>query len=197
MDKILLLFILFSITNMDNSGSLINITEYINGMKIEPQYTKDKIRLAKRITPLMPLEYIAPINRSINTTENLIKIMELKDYLNRDIDSVELTSIPVEDNKERVNKIVKAIKEEVPKSNESNLGSLLEKIINIDKYVKMFEMMSNLMNNQNLSKDTDKLIKMIEPMMKNKEASGNEGNIDIEKIINIMNTLNKAKEKSE
>ena len=182
---------------MDNSGSHINITEYINGMKIEPRYTKDKIRLAKRITPLLPLGYIAPINQSINITENLMKIMELKDYLNRDIDSVELASIPVEDNKERINKIVTIIKEEVPRSKESNLGSLLETIIKIDKSVKMFEMMNNLMNNQNLSKDTDKLIKIIEPMMKNKEAADKEGNIDIEKIINIMNTLNKAKEKSE
>lgn len=182
---------------MDNLGSQINIAEYINGMKIEPQYTKDKIRLAKRITPLLPLGYIAPVNQSINITENLMKIMELKDYLNRDIDSIELASIPVEDNKERINKIVTIIKEEVPKSKESNLGSLLETIIKIDKYVKMFELMNNLMNNQNLSKDTDKLIKMIEPMVKNKEATDKEGNIDIEKIISIMNALNKAKEKSE
>lgn len=194
MDKILLIFILLSVTSKNDSSNHIYITEYINTMKINPQYTKDKIRLAKRIIPLIPSDYIAPINQSINITENLIKILELKDYLNRDLETIQLTSKPVENNRERISEIVTAIQEEVPRDKEIKLGSLLETIIDIDKYLKTLEMMNSLMNS-NLSKDTDKLMKMIGPIMNKKELAGEEGNIDIEKIMNIMNVLIKTKEK--
>ena len=196
MEKILLL-ILLSTSNMNSSRGLFSINEYINSMEIDIQYTEEKIRLAKKITPLMPIEYINPINRSIYITESLVKILELKDYTSRSINPIQATHIPIEDNKERINRIVSVIQKEVPKSNINKIGSILELVTNIDKYKKMFEIINTFTKNQNLSKDTNKLLKMVEPMMKGKEDTDGEGSLDIEKIMNIISVLNKSKEKSD
>ena len=61
----------------------------------------------------------------------------------------------------------------------------------------MFEIINTFTKNQNLSKDTNKLLKMVEPMMKGKEDTDGEGSLDIEKIMNIISVLNKSKEKSD
>lgn len=183
-------------TNKDNSKGLVDINQYINNLQIEPKYTEEKIKLARKIAPLMPSQYIQPINRSIYITENLVKIMELNDYMSNRSSVVQAAHIPIEDNRERISRIVSVIQEEVPKSNMQNIGTVLELITNIDRYKKMFELLNTFMKNQNLTKDADKLVKMVEPMMKGKNSTEGEGSLDIEKIMNIMSLLNKSKEKT-
>ena len=191
MEKILLLLILLSTTNRDNSNKLVGINEYISNIEIDADYTKEKVQLARKIIPYMPVNYIKPINRSIHITESLVKIMELEDYMNRSTRSIQSTPIPIKDNKERLSKIVSIIQKEVPKAKVQNTGTFLELIINIDRYKKMFDLLNSFMENQNLSKDPESLAKIVEPMIKS-DAQG-EGSLDFEKIMNIMSLLNKSK----
>lgn len=195
LEKIILLLILLSTTNNEKSKGLVNINEYINNMEIDPKYTEDKIHLARKLAPLMPAEYINPINRSIYITENLVKIMELKDYMSHETRIVQTAHVPIEDNRERITKIVSVIQEEVPKSNMNNLGSVLELISNIDKYKRMFDLFNTFMKSQSAGKDTANLAKMVGPMMKGKTTAEGEGSLDIEKIMNIISVLNKPKDK--
>lgn len=192
MERILLLFILLSKTNKGGIKGLFNITEYISSMEIDVKYTEEKIHLAKKITPLMPLEYIDPIIRSIYITESLVKIKELKDYTNTNISTIQTVHIPVKDNKERISKIVSIIKEEMPNSNMNHIGTVLELVVNLDKYKKMFELLNTITKNQNLKNDKDKLLNLVEPLMKNKGSSEGEA-LDIERLINIISLLNKPK----
>lgn len=194
--KIILLLILLSRTKKDKSSlKLANFSEYIENIEINPQYTKEKINLAKRLAPYTPLEYMLPINRSIHIVESLIKILELDDFVKRDTVSLQETHIPLEDNRERLSKIANIIQDEMPKSNIHGSSSILESIVSIDKYTKMFELLNIFMKNQNLSKDTDKFAKMIQPMMKGDDQGS--GGLDIEKIMNIMSVLNQSKDKEE
>ena len=195
LEKIILLLILLSTANKEKSKGLVNINEYINNIEIDSQYTEDKIHLARKLAPLMPSEYIEPINRSINITENLIKIMELKDYMDSANSYVYTAHVPIEDNRERMTKILSVLQEEIPKSNSKNLGSLLELIVNIDKYKKMFDLFNVFMKSQNTNKNTDSLAKLVGPMMKDKSSFEGEGSLDIEKIMNIISILNKPKDK--
>lgn len=197
MERILLLLILSSTRNRDKSGGLASVSEYINNMEINPNYTEEKITLARKIAPLMPVEYINPINRSISITESLMRIMELRAYMNTSTTSAQMSPIPIENNKERISKIISVIQEEVPRSNMNNIGPVLELIVNMDKYKRMFDIFNTLMKNQNINKDADKLIKMVEPMMKSNNPAGGDGTLDIEKIMNVMNLLNKNKDKSD
>lgn len=197
LEMIILLLVLLTSTNNEKSKGLVNINEYINNIEIDPKYTEDKIQLARKLAPLMPLEYVSPINRSIFITENLVRIMELKDYMSHQSRTVQTAHIPIEDNRERMTRIVSVIQEEVPKSNTKNLGSILELIVNIDKYKKMFDIFNTVMNSQGGGKDTANLAKMVGPMMKGKATSEGEGSLDIEKIMNIISVLNKPKDKVE
>ncbi len=197
LEKIILLLILLSTSNKENSKGLVNINEYINKMEIDSKYTEDKINLARKLAPLMPLEYTSPINRSILITENLLKIIELKDYMASTNSYVQTSHVPIEDNRERMTRIISVIQEEVPKSNTKHLGSILELIVNIDKYKKMFDLFNVLMKNQNINKNADSLAKMVGPMMKDKSSYEGDGTLDIEKIMNIISILNKPKDKSE
>ncbi|MDR7870676.1 MAG: hypothetical protein RIN55_07465 [Tissierellaceae bacterium] len=200
MEKIILLLILLSGANKDKSkgaGILnININEYIDNMEVNTQYTEEKIRLAKKIVPWMPLEYINPINRSIYITESVVRIMELKEYMDQSVLSVQTAAapIPIEDNRERISKIASVIQEEVPRSNMQTLGSVLELVVNLERYKKMFDLLNTFMKSQSMSKDTDKLVRMVEPMMKGKGSTSGDGSLDIEKLMNIMSILSKTKE---
>lgn len=196
MEKIILLLMLISAANKDNSKGLVDINQYINNLQIDPRYTEEKIKLARKIAPLMPSEYIQPISRSIYITESLVKIMELNDYMSNKTPVMQTAHIPIEDNRERLSRIVSVIQEEIPRSNMQNIGTVLELITNIDRYKKMFELMSVFMKNQSVTKDADKLAKMVEPMMKGKSSTDGEGSLDIEKIMNIMTLLNKSKDKT-
>lgn len=196
MEKIILLLALFTMNNKESSKGLVGITEYINNLQIDPGYTEDKIKLARKIAPLMPVDYIEPINRSIYLTESIVRIMELNDFMTSKSSVIQTAHIPIEDNRERLSKIVSVIQEEVPRSNMKNIGTVLELIANMDKYKKMFELLNVVMKNQNLGKDSNNLAKMVEPMMKSKGSAEGEGSLDIEKIMNIMSLLNKTKEKS-
>lgn len=180
--------------NKERSKGVVGINEYINNLQIDPRYTEEKIMLARKIAPLMPVDYIEPINRSIYLTESIVMIMELIDFMNSKSSVIQTTHIPIEDNRERLSKIVSVIQEEVPKSNMKNMGTILELVANMDRYKKMFELLNVFMKNQDLGKDTDKLAKMVGPMMKGKSSQEGEGSLDIEKIMNIMSLLNKSKE---
>lgn len=197
LEKIILLLILLSTTSKEKSKGLVNINEYINNIEIDPKYTEDKIHLARKLAPLMPQEYINPINRSILITENLVKIVELKDYIESTNRFVHTAHVPIEDNRERMTRIVSVIQEEIPKSNTKNMGSILELIVNIDKYKKMFDLFNTFMKSQSVSKNTENIAKMVGPMMKDKSPSEGEGALDIEKIMNIISILNKPKDKAE
>ena len=200
MERALLLLLLFSATNRDNSTRVMAVNDYINNMEIDTQYTREKIRLAKRIAPLMPKDYIRPMSRSIYITETIVRLMELRDFMA--LKPVEVSVAASEeseeteiDNRERLNRIVSIIQEEMPKSKAQNMGSLLELIVNMDKYRRMFEIFNTLRTNQNMT-TTDNLTKTLEPVVKN-GAKGGDNSMDLEKIINIINILNKTKERPE
>ena len=148
MERILLLTILLSMSKQSNTKGLVAINEYISNLQIDPKYTEEKINLARKIAPLMPPEYFQPISRSIYITESLVRIMELNEFMNKKSLVVEAAHIPVEDNRERLTRIVSVIQEEVPRSNMQNIGTVLEFVTNMDKYKKMFEL---LRRNRNVS----------------------------------------------
>ena len=162
-------------------------------MRINRHYTEEKIRLAKKIAPLMPEEYVYPIQRSIYITENLMRILELQEHLSSRPNLNLESEVTISDNKERLRKIISTVQNEAPESRMGNMGFILDFIVNFDKYQRMLTLLNTLMKNQNLGQDRDKLLKMVEPIMEKESPSG-EASLDIEKIIQIISLLNKTKD---
>lgn len=197
MERILLFLLLSSSRQGDVSRVLTSFNDYISSVEIDVNYTEEKILLAKKIAPLMPAEYIRPMSQSISVAEKFLGIMEFRDYMTTSSISSQVNPVPIKDNRERIRKIISVIQEEGHTSNKGNLGPMLDFIVNMDKYKKMFEIFNSFVGNQNLSKDTDKIIKAMGPMMK-AGASSSEGEpLDIEKIMAMMKLLNKSKEKTD
>ncbi len=69
-------------------------------------------------------------------TETAIKLLELKGYLNQSNSRIQSNIVPIKDNRERFNRIITTIQEEMPKSKTQNMGMVMDLIVNMDEYKK-------------------------------------------------------------
>lgn len=189
---LILLLILQNRQNTKNT-TLHSLNNYIQNIEVDLAYTGQKIDLVKKIAPLMPPEYVNPLNRSLLITESVIKLLELQQYMDESqymINQNEL--IFIEDNKDRIKKIITLVQEEAPKSNMANMGMVLDLIVNMDQYKKMFTTFTTFMNNQDAMKDPQNIIKLMQPFMSDKNDKNNK---DMEQMINIINLLSSPNKK--
>ncbi len=199
MDNKLLAFILFLLLrkNQDNElGGLSSLGNFISGIEIEPRYTLEKIKILKKVGVYFPEDYIPLINKSILFTERLIKVNELVDFMQNDEYQYINESIPVDNNKDRLNKIVNTIQKEVPSPEVTSLGTVMDLIINMDNYKKMFSILSSVMNNQDGLKDPTQLISMVAPILGGDNQKNSDKLKEMNKMMEIMKILNTPKQES-
>jgi len=190
----LLLLYMLSRTK-DENQVLQGFNHYIEGMEIDLEYTEEKIHLLKKITPLIPREYNPTLTKSIMITETAIKLLELKGYLNQSNSRIQSNIVPIKDNRERFNRIITTIQEEMPKSKTQNMGMVMDLIVNMDEYKKMFELLNTFMSNKDSMKDPESMVKLVEPLMKGKNQKGSFNPKEMEQIFNIMKVLNSTEKK--
>lgn len=183
--------------NQNNElAGLDSLGNFLNSMEINPKYTIEKIKIVKNIGPYFPEHYIPLINKSILFTERIMKINELVDFMKSDEYQYIKEPISVDNNKDRLSKIMNTIQKEVPNPEIKNLGTVMDLIINMDKYKKMFSMLSSFMNNQDNLKDPTQLINMFLPMMGNDSQNNSDKLKEMSKMMEIMKVLNSPKQES-
>lgn len=200
MDNKLLIFIFLLILGKNQGNELTglnSLTNFINTMEIDPKYTIEKIKIIKKVGPYFPEHYIPLINKSILFTERIIKINELVDFMKNDEYQYIKEPISVDNNKDRLNKIMNTIQKEVPSPEVTNLGTIMDLVINMDKYKKMFSMLSSFMNNQDNLKDPTQLISMFAPMLGNDNQKNNDKLKEMNKMMEIMKILNSPKQEND
>ncbi len=196
MDNRLLLFILLFIVGKNQGNeftSLQSLGNFINNIEINPKYTLEKIKIVKKIGAYFPEQYIPLINKSILFTERIIKINELVDFMKNDEYEYIKEPISVDNNKDRLNKIINTIQKEVPKQEVNNLGTIIDLIINMDKYKKMLAMLSSVMNNQDTLNDPTQLINMFTSILGNDNQKNNDNLKEIGKMMELMKVINSPK----
>lgn len=197
MDNRLLVFIFLLMIGKSHDGelgSLNTLSSFINNMEFDSRYTSEKIKILKKVGIYFPEHYIPLINKSILFTERLIKVNELVDFMKTDEYQYIKEPIPVDNNKERLNKIVNTIQREVPSPEVNNLGTIMDLIINMDRYKKMFSMLTSVMNSQDGLKDPSQLIGMIAPILGGDNQKNNDKLKEMNKMMDIMKVLNTPKE---
>lgn len=164
--KLLLMLIVLIIEKSkdDKSSSLHSLGNFINTMELDPKYTIEKINIVKKIGPYFPEDYIPLINKSILFTEKFIKIKELVDFMKNDEYQYITEPINVSNHKDRISKIVQTIQKDFPRSDINNMGTVIDLIVNMDKYKTMFTMLQSVMNNQDGLKDSSQLINLVAPL---------------------------------
>lgn len=134
------------------------------------------------------------INKSILFTERLIKVNELVNFMQNDEYQYINESIPVDNNKDRLNKIVNTIQKEAPSPEVTSLGTVMDLIINMDNYKKMFSILSSVMNNQDGLKDPTQLISMVAPILGGDNQKNSDKLKEMNKMMEIMKILNTPKQ---
>lgn len=194
MDVPVLLLLLYLFNNTDNTSaqsSISNINNYLSNLKIDSQYTEEKIHIAKKISPLLPGEYSISFNKSILVAEKVTKTMDLIDFINSDtvpqINSLEL------DPKERLQKIVATVQDEIKSSKIENLGLVLDLIINMDKYKKVLSTFISLMKNKNPLSDGNSIMKIVDTLIENSSEKDKDKFKEMTKMLDILKILDSPK----
>jgi hypothetical protein len=154
-------------------------------------YTNQKIKIMKKIGPYFPEEFIPVLNKALIITEKIIKFYEAIDFIQiKEVKYIE-NPIPIENNKERLSRIINTIQREFPTEEINNIGMIMEIILNTDKYKKMFTVLNSIMSNPDNFNDPTKIYSLIEPFMQNKDEKEKLKNMV--KMLEIMNTLDTPK----
>lgn len=154
-------------------------------------YTNQKIKIMKKIGPYFPEEFIPVLNKALIITEKIIKFYEAIDFIQiKEVKYIE-NPIPIENNKERLSRIINTIQREFPTEEINNIGMIMEIILNTDKYKKMFTVLNSIMSNPDNFNDPTKIYSLIEPFMQNKDEKEKLKNMV--KTLEIMNTLDTPK----
>lgn len=178
-----------------NLDGLEKIKNYLSDLKIDPTYTQEKIKIIKKIGPYLPDKYIGLINKSMLHTERIIKINEVLDFLRENKYQYISETIPTKDTKDRISKIVKTIQNEASNSSTKNMGMVMDLIVNMDKYKKIFSVLNSVVNSENPMEDPDKLMNMVLPLL-GEDEKNREKLKEMSKMMEIMKVLNTPKQEN-
>lgn len=199
-NNMMMLLLLLYMTDRGKTENqmLHNVKNFIQDIEVDLDYTYEKIRAFKKIAPLISKEYNQPFVKSIMITETLAKLFEIKSSFNHNNNMLQVNPIPIEDGKERIIKIINTIQEEIPRSKAKNMGMVMDLIINMEEYKKMFQILNAFMQNKDNMNEPEKMIKLVSQLPRGKGGKGEKGNTspkDMEQIFNIIKVLNSSEKK--
>lgn len=191
MDTRILLLLLYFFNNKTESSSqnsIHTIKNYLLDIEIKKDYTNEKIKIGKKLLPLLPTEYSSTFSRSILITEKILKIVELKEFINSHEETT-IASINLEP-KERLQRMIYTIQDEVKSSNIDEFGMVLDLVLNLDKYKKILSAYTNLNKNKNIMSDSERISMLMEIFMDNNNVKDKEKVNDMLKMLDMIKILN-------
>lgn len=199
MDNKLLIIILFLVTrnNQGNSEFSLNTLEnFISNIEVDNNYTMAKVNMVKKVGAYFPEDYIPTINKSISFTEKFIRLREAMDFI-KENDKIYISEyISVDNNKERISKIISIIQSESPNSELSKTGTVIDLIINMDKYKKMFGVLNSVMNNPDSLNDPTQLLNLATSLLGGDNPENNEKIKEMSKMLEIVKLINSPKKET-
>lgn len=199
LDNNILIFLFLMIAGKNQGNKLTGLNSlgnFINNIEINTKYTSEKIKMVKKIGAYFPENYIPLINKSILFTERIMKVNELVDFMKDDDYEYIKEPIAVDNNKDRLNKIVNVLQKEAHKSETKNVGMVMDFIINMDMYKKMFSVLSSIMGSQDGLKNPTQLMDILTPLMGNDAQKGNDKLKEMGQMMEIMKVLNSPKQEN-
>lgn len=179
----------------NKSIDLTFLSDFLKDLKVNSEYTREKIRIARKIGPYFPEKYINLVNKSILHSERIMKINELITFMTDDSSNYIKESITVENNKDRINKIIKTVQSEMQDGNDNNIGLVMDFLLNMDKYKTMFSVLSSVMNSSDPLGEPEKLMKLILPLL-GEDEKDKEKVKEMSKMMEIMKMLNSPKDEN-
>ena len=188
---LILLYILASSPNHRKQVPSMAENRVIN---LNIPYTKEKIKIMKKIGPFFPEELIPSLNKSLFITEKFIRLYETTEFIKTAQISYIDTPVPMENNMERLSYIINTIQKEFPKEDVQNIGTILNIILNIDRYKALFNSLQILMSDPDNLNDPSKLLELIEPLMEGRDEEDKKKIKDMAKLLELMNKMESPKD---
>lgn len=188
-EKTLLILLLLLNKNQQLQSSTKFVKNYVESLEVNPSYTLEKIHIAENISPYIPKEFSSSFNKAVMISKSIIKINELKDFTNmKNIQAQE--TIHFNNNTERLKKIVSIVQEETSKDNIKNMGIVMDLILNMDKYKKMYSVLNTFIKNVDSTNGIEDILKIASPLLGNNNSSDIKQDKNMEKILDIVKLLN-------
>lgn len=186
-----LIIILFIILGKNNNNKVFGI----NTMELDNEHTVNKMKILKEIGPYLPESYLPLLNRSIFFAEKFLKINEVSSLLQKGEEVYISSHVPMK-NEERMKKIMSIIHKESINFKKGQMSQIVDLILNMDKYKKMFGVLNKLMSNPDNLNDPSGLVNLIGPLM----GSGSEDNSskikEMSKMMELMKLLDSPKKEA-
>lgn len=193
-----LLLILLLVINRNKDKEIFGLKQiHDNTRVLNLPYTKEKIRIVKKIGPYFPEEFLPYLNNALVITEKFVQVYETLEFIQYTKGDYIKDSVPVENNKERLSYIINTIQREVSTEEVRNMGMAIEMILNIDKYKKMFTTLASVMANPEGLNNPSSILSIMEPFMDGKDEMEKKKLKDMANMFELMKTLDKPKKSKE
>lgn len=167
------------------SGFINKISNITDSLTIED--INESVETLEKIGPYLPDPYVEKVNSLVFNFEKVNKVNELVSFLSsKPEDTTSIQTQNILSNKERFNKILLTLKDDMPEEKIKNIRPIIDLVANFDKYKGMLKLMS-AMNTQsdNPEDKIDSMMKMVMPMIGQNEESSDK----MKTMVNIFKNI--------
>lgn len=190
-EKVILLLLLVFNNNKAKKlqSDLAPIKDYLESLEVDKPYSLEKIHIAQNISPFIPEELSTSYNKAIMISKLIVKVEELKELTSKKpIQTNEL--VHFDNNAERIQKIVSVLQNETSKDSIKNMGIIMDLILNMEKYKKMYSLLNTFMKNKDNTNGIEDILKIASPLLEASSSKGKNEDNSIEKMLDIVKLLN-------
>lgn len=156
-------------TSLDNS-LFDSIGDVVNSLTLED--ISKSVETLEKIGPYLPEPYVEKVNSLVFNFEKMSKVNELVSFISKKTPKPSDVSTQDISSKERFNKILLTLKDDMPEEKIKNIRPIIDIVANFDKYKSMIGMISAMNSPSEKSEDKmDSMIKMVMPLLGQNEES--------------------------
>lgn len=168
------------------------ISNIANSLTIED--INHSVETLEKIGPYLPEPYVDKVNSFVFNFEKINKVNELATFLTKEKPKSSNVSTQSFSSKERFNKILLTLKDDIPEEKIKNIRPIIDVVANFDKYKSMIQMISTVNNPSEKSEDKmDNMINMVMPLLSQNEESADKMK-DMLQIFKTIATSNSSEE---
>ena len=135
-----------------------------------------KVNILKKVGPYMPEPTIEILNKVILNFEKISKGIALMEFISTNKSYEPIVAVKTVNQKDKINKIFKALEDEIPKDQARTIKPIMDIVVNFDKYKSMISMVASLANpSANSTPKLEDMIDLVVPLLGGEEAAQGEG----------------------
>ncbi len=166
----------------------VSINSFINNIAntLTVEDISNSVETLEKIGPYLPEPYINKVDSFVFNFEKINKINELLSFLSKEKPKESNVSSQGASSKERFNKILLTLKDDIPEDKIKNVRPIIDIVANFDRYKSMIQMISAMNSPSEKSEDKmDSMIDMVMPLL----SQNGESSDKMKDMLNIFKNI--------